>query len=110
MPRRYRPMPPLTRRAERALRKTIAEKWEPLANGKTTAADCALCEEFITDREFCTKCPVAIRAGELGCTNTPYMRIEGIRGSTQFIQSAKRELRFLRDTLRLGLKAREKKP
>lgn len=113
MPRRYRPMPPLTHRAERALRKCIKEKWELRASGGSGALECELCVTYPDD---CEGCPVALRARVTGCRNTPYDDWSqkwalGTRAHSDplVVAAAKKELRFLKDTLRLGLAAREEK-
>lgn len=116
--RRYNKMPPLTQKAERALRKCIEEKWELIVSGDISEdTDCALCEIYIGDSDFascsCIGCPVRQRTGAAFCRETPYLswRQEAVYSdrprSSKAITAARRELRFLKDTLRLGLKARE---
>lgn len=118
MPRKYKAMTGLTYRAERALRRCIRDKWEPLASGKFDkprepfCVCCALLD--------CDKCPIGERAGVYGCQNTPYIAwFRSLKGQVDWpytvdyntpttVALAKKELRFLKDTLRLGLAARER--
>ena len=118
MPRKYKVMTGLTYRAERALRGCIRGKWEPLASGKFDKPREAWCD--CCTLLGCDKCPIAERAGMGGCKNTPYIVwCSSLRGQVYWpytvdynipttVAFAKKELRFLKDTLRLGLAARER--
>ena len=118
--RRYKPMPPLTRTAERALRKCIREKWEPalveykegyVPHWLVSPGSCALCNEYFGCG--CRSCPIRQRTGEAGCRNSPFDRVHklyAIVSCNEYLIRAAiaAEVRFLYDTLRLGLKARER--
>lgn len=109
MPRRYNKMPPLTARAEKALWKTI-ELWTRIASGENVDEDCPLCVAFPGDDD-CDVCPVNQRMpGEKFCIHVPaWRRFNGTKlGSVENLKAAKACVRFLRDTLRLGLAARGK--
>jgi len=120
MPRRYKRMKGLTYRAERALRKCLREKWDPLARGEEPETFwCELCIQYSpTDmssqkNSYCLRCPVMARTGQRDCKGSPYREWENAYNdlgiaSPQAIAAAKAERRFLRDTLRLGLAARER--
>ncbi len=129
MTKRYKPLKGLTYRAERALKKCIKEKWEPLASGKFEGdeePECVLCETFIG----CGLCPVFLRTGITDCYNTPYRAWGTLHSKATFmvpwgedrrslatiaynaptvVAAAKKELKFLKDTLRYGLAARARK-
>jgi len=52
------------------LARAKAEKWDDV---HIHAEDCALCKMFSTHTEdTCVGCPVADKAGEASCNNTPY--------------------------------------
>ena len=131
MPRRYNAMPPLTQKAERALRKTIA-RWERRAAGDNLSGfnaesylnlaeesrrqaeltrrqvECPLCAAFPAN---CPACPVYQRMpGSKDCFDVPaYGEWNHTPdASPEETEAAKKVARFLRDTLRLGLAAREK--
>ncbi len=113
MPRRYNKMPPLTTEAERALRESI-KKWEYLSSGEATSEpDCALCEIWNNIKSDCSGCPLSMRTGTTCYDDkSPYDRWLCVSGDTynspNVMAAAKQMLRILRDTLRLGLKARER--
>lgn len=115
MPRRYKQMKGLTYRAERALRKCLREKWDYLARGEEPETlECALCVAFVpadagsTSVRSCRKCPVRHRTGRRDCADTPYWDWHCGHSKERRIAAAKAERRFLLDTLRLGLRARER--
>lgn len=122
MPRRYNKMQPLTKKAERALRGTI-KQWEVRASGKPVDEYCPLCVFKSYSYDFpigqyisCKKCPVVMRFGMTCFCSHSFVKYRSAviaRRSPDYANPhvtihAKRVLRFLRDTLRLGLKARER--
>jgi hypothetical protein len=57
-----------------ALRHSI-EKWESIVAGKggdEAGFNCALCQKFFSDPNFCEGCPVKTRTGQRGCLGSPY--------------------------------------
>lgn len=123
MPKKYKQIQGLTYRAERALRKCINGKWTDLSSGEFKGSEepeCALCKEFVTRPSYpieknCLDCPIYHRTGQELCYGTPYRNwcmercISYLSNNAPaVIEAAKKERKFLMDTLRLGLNARER--
>ena len=102
MPRRYQKMKPLTQKGEEALRATIKD-WERVG-GRVHASFCHLCGLL-----QCDECPVDQRTG-YGCTSHRFLRewYSTWDGTPEAERAARKIRRFLRDTLRLGIAARER--
>jgi len=75
--------------AEKALDKSI-EKWEKIVDGKGFdygARDCALCEEYYYNDEFCVRCPIYLKTGAKYCNKTPYRKWNIHHHNSHFIVS-----------------------
>lgn len=81
----------MTRIGLRALKKSI-KHWERICCGDDTQIDadhCALCQvfhsQFRTDgKDCCAGCPVAVKAKETNCVNTPFQQVVRILGQLEF--------------------------
>jgi len=88
--------------------KASIEKWERMIAGEPEG-DCPLCEMFAKGRgvDQCKGCPVAERAGQIGCYNTPYYDVPELSDDERqdpaqyaaYIAAAQVELDFLRSLL-----------
>ena len=114
MPLRYSRLKTFTRRQERALVKSIEEKWKLLVrpDQPEDEPDCACCDAFFDsgpDKMICEGCPIAIVSGRAWCEGTPYTDWAGTEhGTDDELRHARRELRFLKTLLKKGREVREK--
>jgi hypothetical protein len=91
-----------------ALKGSIA-KWEAIVAGKgedNGPVNCPLCHLFHSSYrkdggEECSGCPVYLKTGETGCSNTPYDRF-AMEDGGDYKQLAEDELEFLRSLLPEG--------
>jgi hypothetical protein len=94
-----------------ALKKSI-KKWEEIVEGTgddNGRDNCALCELFFFQDNYCEGCPVYQFTSETGCKNTPYddwrrLHIRNINDlkdekKESAIKIAKKELKFLKSLL-----------
>jgi hypothetical protein len=90
-----------------ALRGSIA-KWEAIVKGtgKDMGPDnCALCRKFhgdfrVDDEDGCEGCPVMLRTGAPGCSDTPYERYDNMEDDDpRKALAAQQELDFLKSLL-----------
>lgn len=88
------------------------EKWEGIYNGTSEdngIENCLCCIIYNTNKNACKGCPIADKAGECYCDNTPYTEWYNyvkIRHGDKVVfdetskQLALDELNFLKDTLK----------